>query len=166
MKVTVIKVTADGEQLSVEHNFSGDELKLHRAGKQHLREAFSPGFDLIDARLLEMNKRIMAANYLVQKLSPEARFAVDNVMDILHGRTAGPAVESVLDASRKEIAEARAKGEGPGTEAVVDAEGKPTGRRRKKAEPVAQGREDGPEAEAISLDDLMGRLSDAPLEAE
>lgn len=167
MKLTIIKVTADGEQCSIEYNIGGDEVKAHRAGKQHLREALAPAFDLIDARLLEMNKRIMAANYLVTKLTPEARFAVNNVMDVLHGRSAGPATEEILEASRKEVADARAKGEGPGTEAVVGPQGEITGKRRPiKKEPIAQGAEGGPQGEVVSLDALKAQLSDLPLEAQ
>jgi hypothetical protein len=165
MKITVIKVTADGEQLSAEYNVSGDEMKLHKAGKQHLREALSPLFDLVDARLLEMNKRIMAANYLVTKLSPDARLAVNNVMDVLHGRSSGPATEAILEASRAEVEAARAKGADPATtEPVLDAQGGPTGRRRRK-EPIAQGAEGGPEAVNVNLDDLKARLAESPVEA-
>ena len=164
MKLTIIKVTADGEQCSIEYNVSGDEVKLHRAGKQHLREALAPAFDLIDARLLEMNKRIMAANYLVTKLTPEARFAVNNVMDVLHGRSAGPATEEILEQSRAEVAAARARGEAEGTEAVPGPNGEITGKRRPKREPVSQGAKDGPEGETVSLDDLKARLQDLPVE--
>lgn len=167
MKLTIIKVTADGEQCSIEYNVSGDEVKLHRAGKQHLREALAPAFDLIDARLLEMNKRIMAANYLVTKLTPEARFAVNNVMDVLHGRSSGPATEEILEASRREVAEARARGEAPDTEAVPGPNGEITGKRRlKQREPVAQGAAGGPEAEVVSLEGLKARLQESPIEAQ
>lgn len=160
MKLTIIKVTADGEQCSVECQIGGDELKLHKAGKVHLREVLSPAFDLLDARLLEMNKRIMAANYLVNKLTPEARLAIDNVMDVLHGRTAGPAVEKVLEASRAEVEAARKRGEEQGEE-VKTPEGLPTGKRRRKvSEPLAQGSADGPQGEVVNLEDLKTRLEE------
>ena len=161
MKVTIIKVSADGEQCSIEYNLGEKALQAHREGRRHLREELAPAFDLLDARLLEMNKRIMAANYLVQKLPAVARFAVNNVMDVLHGKTSGPAVEEVLEASRAEVAAARAKGEGG--EPVP---GQPERRRPRITEPVAQGAKEGPEGERISLDDLRARLQDAPVEAE
>jgi len=162
MKVGIIKVSADGEQCSIEYNLGEKALQAHREGRRHLREELAPAFDLLDARLLEMNKRIMASNYLVQKLPAEARFAVNNVMDVLHGKTSGPAVEEVLEASRAEVAAARAKGEGG--EPVP---GQPDRRRRPRiTEPVAQGAKEGPEGERISLDDLRARLQDAPVEAD
>jgi len=162
MKFTVIKVSADGEQVSVEWVLGEKDIMAHRDGKRHLRETLAPMFDAVDARLLEMNKRIMASNYLVQKLSPEARFAVNNVMDVLHGRTTGPAVEKILEASRAEVEAARAKGEAG--EEVKGPNGEITGRRRPKSkpgpEPVAQGYEGGPQGEPVSLEGLAKRLEE------
>lgn len=118
MKFTVIKVTADGEQISAEVHLDKDMMNLHRGVQAkgqlvrvHLREQLAPVFDLMDARLLEMNHRVMASNYLIQRLSPEAHLAVTNVMDVLHGKTPGPQVEELVEQAKKEALAARQKGE-------------------------------------------------------
>lgn len=118
MKFTIIKVSADGEQISAEVHLDKDMLNLHRGQlnkgsvvRVHLREQLAPLFDLVDARLLEMNHRVMASNYLIQKLPPEAMIAVSNVMDVLHGKTPGPAVEAIVDQAKAEVAAQREKGE-------------------------------------------------------
>jgi len=111
VKVTIIKMVADGEQLSVEWPIPTDWIKLHQQGKMHLADSLRPAFDLIDARLMEMNKRIMAGNYLIQKLPPDAHFAVSNLMDVLHGKASGPAVEAILKERQAELEAAQARAE-------------------------------------------------------
>lgn len=111
MRISWIKVLADGEQGSVEWNLGEKDIQAHREGKRHLQETLAPMFDLIDARLLTMNKRIMASNYLLKKLPADAQFAVNNVMDVMHGKADGPPVEAILKEREAEMEAARAQAE-------------------------------------------------------
>lgn len=83
IKISLFKSTADGEQLNMEFALEREEYARIKSGEP-LRKMFDPYFRLADDRLWEMNIRIMLANTMVRKLSPEARFAVNNVMDVLH----------------------------------------------------------------------------------
>src|SRR3990167_2405877 len=124
-KVTIIKVTADGEQLSVEINLEKRDydamLSTSRRVPDHsatggyrlfrrllcrrrrteiipgksLRQILTPYFHLMDQRLIEMNPRIIQSNYLVSKLSSDAKIAVHNILEVLHGRRTGPLLEQI-----------------------------------------------------------------------
>ena len=114
-KISIFKTTADGEQVNIELDVSPEHLKqmeprvVKRPGApdeivpgKTLREIFAPQFQLADDRLLEMNKRIMASNVLVKKLTPEQQYAVTNVLEVLHGRSSGPAPDQILNEARRE----------------------------------------------------------------
>jgi hypothetical protein len=125
-KISIFKTTADGEQVNVEIELTQEHLKQMEPtvrkyspgpGKpveteivpgKSLRDLFGPCFQLVDDRLLEMNNRIMASNVLVKKLSPEGRYAVTNIMEVLTGRSRGPAPEEILRAEKAEREAAQA----------------------------------------------------------
>ena len=111
MKITIHKVTADGEQVSVEVPLTSDMLRLAQRGEVTLRTYLTPILELMDDRLLEMNKRIIASNYLTKKLPVDAQVALHNVLDVLHGKSSGPATEEVLEAARREYDEQKRKAE-------------------------------------------------------
>lgn len=114
-KISIFKTTADGEQVNVEIDLTNEHLAqmkptTRKDGQgnseivpaKSLRQVFDHAFQLVDDRLLEMNKRIMASNVLVKKLSPEAQYAVTNIFEVLHGRSQGPAPEAILEEARRE----------------------------------------------------------------
>lgn len=114
-KISIFKTTADGEQVNVEIELTQEHLKQMQPSSRSLpdktvqlvpgkslREIFEPCFRLVDERLFEMNSRIMASNVLVKKLSPEAQYAVHNVMEVLHGKSQGPAPAEILEEARRE----------------------------------------------------------------
>ena len=78
-KINIIKVTADGEQTSIEGGFTPE-------GDKSMLEQLMPYYQLCDDRLFEMNTRILASNELVRRLSPDAQMAVHNVMEVLMGQ--------------------------------------------------------------------------------
>lgn len=115
VKVQIIKVIADGEQLSVEASLERRDYEQIEKGVA-LRVIFDPYFKLIDDRALEMNRRVQAAGYYqkkLAKLSPDAYNIVNEIWDILHGKRPGPAVDEVIEWDRLEtlaaIEEARLK---------------------------------------------------------
>ena len=111
VKLQIIKVTADGEQVSIEANLERRDFEAIDKGVS-LRAIFDPYFLLIDDRLLEMNKRIMAMNYMVKKLPVEAQVAINSIWDVLHGKVPGPAIDHILIDAKAEYDAARAKLEG------------------------------------------------------
>ena len=93
-KINIIKITADGEQTSIEGEFEPSkdyQVKLPdgtieaRKG-QPMLEQLLPYYQLCDDRLFEMNSRILASNELVRRLTPDAQHAVHNVMEVLMGQ--------------------------------------------------------------------------------
>ncbi len=97
-RLHIIKTTAEGEQCSFEIDDPTDEdtKKL---------------FKQMDDRLWEMNKRIIAANYLCKKLPAEAQMAIHNMMDVLHGRKPGPSIELIVQEATEEMLAEREAGE-------------------------------------------------------
>lgn len=77
-KINIIKITADGEQTSIEGEFVPEEGPM--------LEQLMPYYQLCDDRLFEMNTRILASNELVRRLTPDAQMAVHNVMEVLMGQ--------------------------------------------------------------------------------
>ena len=93
-KINIIKVTADGEQTSIEGEFEPSkdyQVKLPdgtieaRKG-QPMLEQLLPYYQLCDDRLFEMNTRILASNELVRRLPPDAQMAVHHAMEVLMGQ--------------------------------------------------------------------------------
>lgn len=119
-KISIFKTTADGEQVNVEIDLTAEHLKqmeptVVRAVKgseivpgKSLRQIFEPCFRLVDDRLFEMNERIMASNVMVKKLPVEGQMAIHNIMEVLHGRSQGPAPAEILEEARRERAAAEA----------------------------------------------------------
>ncbi len=115
-KISIFKTTADGEQVNVEIDLTAEHLKQmepRKAGDniipgKSLRQIFEPCFRLVDDRLFEMNERIMASNVMVKKLPVEGQMAIHNIMEVLHGRSQGPAPAEILEEARRERAAAEA----------------------------------------------------------
>lgn len=110
VKVSIHKVAADGEQVSTEINLDKHHYEQMERGVP-LRKVLDPFFQLADDRLIEMNSRIIQANHMVRNLSPEAQVAIHNVMEILHGRTAGPAPAEVIKQEQAEMEQVRNEAE-------------------------------------------------------
>ena len=93
-KINIIKITADGEQTSIEGEFEPekDYRVKHVDGTietkkgRPMLEQLMPYYQLCDDRLFEMNSRILASNELVRRLTPDAQMAVHNVMEVLMGQ--------------------------------------------------------------------------------
>ncbi len=95
-KLTISKVTADGEQTLIEEEIG--------AGDKSVLSAY---YKIVDDRLWEMNKRVIAANYLCKKLPAEAQMAIHNMMDVLHGRKPGPSIELIVQEATEEMLKQR-----------------------------------------------------------
>ena len=120
MKVTVQKATGEGEYISVEAQVPGDVLKNN--DKVRLRRYLAPGFDLIDDRLFEMNRRIIMANKLVKQASPDVQFIIHSVLEGMHGmlyRGAGSQVQVTKELEDK-VGAMVAKAQEDTTEALKD----------------------------------------------
>ena len=76
MRVLIAKQCAEGEQINAEFDFP--------EGLDHAQVKETLAF--LDARLLEMNLRVINANKKVRSLGPDAQMAVHEVMDVLYGR--------------------------------------------------------------------------------
>ena len=93
-KINIIKITADGEQTSIEGEFEPKKKQEYKRvdGKieivegRPMLEQLMPYYQLCDDRLFEMNTRILASNELVRRLTPDAQMAVHNVMEVLMGQ--------------------------------------------------------------------------------
>ena len=88
MKIIVNKMVGEGEQFAIEININDDVLK--KEGVEGAQARLSPALALVDARLLELNTRLLNANRLAQKLTPEANAAMRQCVDILWGRQTPP----------------------------------------------------------------------------
>ena len=98
-KLTISKVTADGEQTLIEEEIT--------PGDDHGPAKIKYLYKLMDNRLWEMNKRVIAANYLCKKLPAEAQMAIHNMMDVLHGRKPGPSIELIVQEATEEMLKQR-----------------------------------------------------------
>ncbi len=93
-KISIIKITADGEQTSIEGEFEPEkdyQVKqidgtIETTKGRPMLEQLMPYYQLCDDRLFEMNSRILASNELVRRLTPDAQMAVHNVMEVLMGQ--------------------------------------------------------------------------------
>ena len=116
-KINIIKITADGEQTSIEGEFTpeGDYQIKHpdgtietKKGKPML-EQLLPYYQLCDDRLFEMNLRILASNELVRRLSPDAQMAIHQVMEVLMGQAPKSDIAQIVkegqERREKELAE-------------------------------------------------------------
>ncbi len=106
-KLNIIKVTADGEQCSIDVEVSPESIP-RRLGKSHYEDLVAhvaPYYKLMDERLLEMNERILGSNELVRRLPPEAQVAMHHALDVLMGR----APKSEIDQLVKEGQQRRQK---------------------------------------------------------
>ena len=84
-KINIIKITADGEQTSIEGEFEPQWDPKTESYRPMLPQLM-PYYELCDDRLFEMNNRILASNELVRRLTPDAQMAVHNVMEVLMGQ--------------------------------------------------------------------------------
>ncbi len=105
-KLTILKQTAEGENISLEANFDPKE----QTGEE-LRESLSSCFDLIDIRLREMNMRVIASNRMVKKMPAEAQVAISQAIDMLFGRAPKQDIVREYEAARREAQEAEKKAE-------------------------------------------------------
>ena len=97
MKVSVFRVSAEGEQVNVELHVPDKVLMLAREGHPDaLDQYLAPAFRVVDARLIEMNRRIIAAKAVVSQYSPEVRAAVSEVVDIIHGNVPDAQLKALL----------------------------------------------------------------------
>ena len=93
-KISIIKITADGEQTNIEGDFTPEkdhmvakgDSKMELVKGRTMLEQLMPYYQLCDDRLFEMNSRILASNELVRRLTPDAQMAVHNVMEVLMGQ--------------------------------------------------------------------------------
>ena len=106
VKVGIIKMSAEGEQVSVEGDIDTAELTI--TGEQ-LRVEFAPFFDLIDDRLREMNERVIASNHLVKRLPVDAQMAIHQAIDMLYGKAPREEVHQHFEAAKKEAEENQEK---------------------------------------------------------
>ena len=101
-KINIIKITADGEQTSIEGEFTPE-------GDKSMLEQLNPYYQLCDDRLFEMNTRILASNELVRRLTPDAQMAVHNVMEVLMGQAPKSDINKIVkegqERRQKELAE-------------------------------------------------------------
>jgi len=100
-KLMISKVTGDDEQTAVEIEI--DFLELPPGARDNLLGHLRPYYKLMDDRVWEMNKRVIAANYLCKQLPAEAQMAIHNMMDVLHGRKPAPSLELVLQEATEEL---------------------------------------------------------------
>ena len=116
-KINIIKITADGEQTSIEGEFApeGDYQVKHFDGTieikkgQPMLEQLLPYYQLCDDRLFEMNLRILASNELVRRLTPDAQMAIHQVMEVLMGQAPKSDIAQIVkegqERREKELAE-------------------------------------------------------------
>ena len=103
MKFSAIKVTADGEQLSVEGDID--------PSLGSLAAQVQPYLQMMDDRLFSMNKRVIGSNYLVKQLPAEVQMAVHRVFETLHGQRPQKEVNDAYDQSKADEAALRDKAE-------------------------------------------------------
>ena len=116
-KINIIKITADGEQTSIEGDFTPEKSHMVSKGPNHtelvkgrtMLEQLAPYYQLCDDRLFEMNTRILASNELVRRLTPDAQMAVHNVMEVLMGQAPKSDIAQIVkegqERREKELAE-------------------------------------------------------------
>lgn len=102
MKFTAIKVTADGEQISIEGEIDAS------LGKS-LFDQVQPYLQMMDDRLFNMNQRVIGSNYLVKALPAEEQMAVHRIFEHLHGQRPQKEVNEVYDRSKANDAELHEK---------------------------------------------------------
>ena len=88
MKIIVNKMVGEGEQFAIEVNINDDTLA--KSGVEWAQARLAPALALVDARLLELNTRLLNANRMAQTLTPEANAAMRQCVDILWGRQTPP----------------------------------------------------------------------------
>ena len=114
MKVTIAKVTAgDGEQIQVEVQVPSEAIKIGQRDGEYsaVLEHMSAAYAIVDARLAEMNRRVVATNILSQKLvkdHPEAFIAFRQCIAALTGQM-DPAERDAVLAAQRQVQEEMAK---------------------------------------------------------
>ena len=88
MKIIVNKMVGEGEQFAIEVNINDDTLA--KLGVGWAQASLAPALALVDARLLDLNTRLLNANRMAQTLTPEANAAMRQCVDILWGRQSPP----------------------------------------------------------------------------
>ncbi len=101
-KLTIIKATAEGEQVSVEGEIDSNE---HKVTREYLRGEFEPFFGLIDDRLREMNMRVIASNHIIKRMPADVQMAITAAHDMLYGRAPKEEVNRIYEEVRKEVQE-------------------------------------------------------------
>lgn len=97
VKLNVIKGTADGEQVSIDAEIGGLDLS------KPLLEQLHPYFQLMDDRMLEMNKRIIASKWMAKRLTPTEQMHLHEVIEMLHGRKPASIVEQMYQEATEEV---------------------------------------------------------------
>ena len=98
IKLGVIKVTAEGEQCNIEAEVAPENIVVKEGQSFYdaLQEFLAPYFKLMDDRLWNMNKRILASNELVRRLEPEAQMAVKYVCEVLMGQVPNSDIDKLV----------------------------------------------------------------------
>ncbi len=116
-KINIIKITADGEQTSIEGEFEPvlpyqvKDIKgeVSTVKGEPMLNQLAPYFQLLDDRLFEMNTRVLASNELVRRLTPDAQMAVHHVMEVLMGQAPKSDINKIVkegqERRQKELAE-------------------------------------------------------------
>lgn len=102
-KLSIIKVTADGEQCSIEVEVGLDSVPTlaDKSEYECLAIHVAPYFKLMDDRLLEMNERILGSNELVRRLTPEAQMAMHHALDVLMGKAPKQEIDQLVKEGQK-----------------------------------------------------------------
>lgn len=97
MKVSIFRQTADGEQVNVEMQVSDGVRRNAEEGKtDQLDRQMAVGFHVVDRRLIEMNRRIVAAKAIVATYPADVRMKVNEVVNIILGNVPQAELERLL----------------------------------------------------------------------
>ncbi len=103
IKLGIIKVTADGEQCNIEMDVDQKDVPpgVDKDGNglgfyDCLRAYVEPYFKLMDDRLFEMNKQVLASNELVKQMTPEAQHAMHHALEHLMGQAPKSSIDKLV----------------------------------------------------------------------
>lgn len=103
MKVTLSKMSAEGESLMIEETVPSDILKYARQDEGRSLAAYlTPVFNLADLRLKEMNRRILEAKGVMASFDADTRMKVMQIIDILYGGVPSQTIEKIVKEAQQE----------------------------------------------------------------